>query len=241
MTLFFVGKSFYISNLFYTCTCSGHKFCNQRSITLIIKKNDFMKKYSLLFLMALSLWAFQACNDGVEDEDTVENANEMNEMKDEGEMGESDQSTLGVTENESEFMVKAAAGGMAEVELAKLAQQKATNANVKSFANMIVTDHTKANEELKALAATKNVTLPASISEDHQKHMNELTEKTGRDFDDAYIDMMVDDHQEDVDLFDKWSEKDDASAEVKAFAAKTLPTLRMHLEEAKKLDDSMKK
>lgn len=137
------------------------------------------------------------------------------------------------------FWTTAAQGGMAEVELGKLAASKATNAEVKQFAQMMVTDHTKANTELKTLAAKKNVVLPTEVSSSHKSLMEDLNKKTGVDFDKAYVDAMVDDHEEDVEFFQDKSE-DSSDADVKAFAAKTLPTLKMHLEKIKAIQAKMK-
>ncbi len=206
-----------------------------------------MKKYSLLLTLLLSTWLIQSCNSNTNDSNSVDSANEMNENKepDNNNMGMTNDSTgmgtMAVMEDDSKFMVKAAAGGMAEVELSQLAQQKATNERVKAFATMMVQDHTKANNELKALAATKNVTLPAAMDNDHQEDLNDLSKKSGADFDKAYVNMMVDDHKKDVDLFDDCTKMDKGDSDVKAWATKTLPTLRSHLAEIQKLDDMVKK
>ena len=135
------------------------------------------------------------------------------------------------------FWSKAAQGGMAEVELAKLALQKSQNADVKKFAQTMVTDHTKANDEMKALAAKKNVMLPADIGS-HKSTLDDLNGKTGADFDKAYVEAMVDDHQEDVDLFE--DNTDNSDPDIKAFTTKTLPTLKSHLEMIKGIQAKMK-
>jgi putative membrane protein len=140
----------------------------------------------------------------------------------------------------SKFMVKAANGGMMEVELGSLAKDKATNPQVKEFAAMMVTDHSKANEELKSLAGTKNFTLPATMDSDHRDHITELSNKTGNDFDKAYMDMMVNDHKKDIDLFEDITKKENVDADLKAFATKTLPTLKKHHEAAKRIQDALK-
>lgn len=190
-----------------------------------------MKKISLLLLVALSAWTFQACNDEGKGSDSVENANETNETKE----------TASTTpEDDSEFLVDAASGGLMEVQAGELASTKAQHPRVKAFGAMMVRDHSKANEELKALAGSKNITIPAAPGEDHQKHINDLNQKSGKDFDDAYMSMMVDDHQKDVDEFEKAS-NNAKDASIKAFAAKTLPTLRMHLDSAKAINDARKK
>jgi len=124
------------------------------------------------------------------------------------------------------------------VELGKLALEKAKNQRVKDFGSMMVRDHSKAGDELKGLAASKNVTLPAGVSEDQQKHMDDLSKKSGSDFDKAYMKMMVDGHKEVADNFDKASKKA-TDADVKAWAAKTLPTIRMHLDSAQAINKKL--
>ena len=137
------------------------------------------------------------------------------------------------------FLTEAASGGMAEVELGKMASTKAQNAEVKKFAQMMVTDHSKANDELKALAAKKNITLPTSPIAKHQSVIQELQSKSGAEFDKAYVEDMLEDHEKDVAEFEKQSQSN-PDADVKAFAAKTLPTLKKHLESIKAIHGKMK-
>ncbi|WP_246113180.1 DUF4142 domain-containing protein [Segetibacter aerophilus] len=139
-----------------------------------------------------------------------------------------------------EFVMEAASGGLMEVALGKIAATNAASAQVKEFGRMMVTDHTKANAELKAVAAKKNVTVSPHPMEKHQKHIDELQAKKGADFDKAYVEMMVDDHKEDVSKFEDEASKGN-DADVKVFATKTLPVLKKHLEHIQKIQDGMKK
>lgn len=132
------------------------------------------------------------------------------------------------TDAPDDFMKTAAQGGMAEVEMGKLAAQKATDPEVKKFGQMMVEDHTKANEELKALAAKKNVTLPTDLGS-HQSDLDDLKKASGADFDKTYVKLMVNDHEKDVSEFQTQADKS-TDADVKAFATKTVPTLKKHLE-----------
>lgn len=132
----------------------------------------------------------------------------------------------------NDFMLTAASGGMMEVTLGKMAQEKGSNADVKAFGQKMVEDHGKANTELKAVAATKNVTLPVELLAEHQKHVDEMSKMSGADFDKHYMSMMVEDHQKDVAAFEKATQYQDP--DVKAFATKTLPVLKMHLDMAQK-------
>jgi putative membrane protein len=142
--------------------------------------------------------------------------------------------------NQNDFWTKAAQGGIAEVELSRVADGKAQNAEVKDFARMMITDHTKANEELKSLAAKKNVMLPTEMDGEHQAIMANLKNLSGAEFDRSYVETMVNDHEKTVALFEKQANENNADAELKAFAAKTLPTLRTHLEMIKNIQNDMK-
>lgn len=136
--------------------------------------------------------------------------------------------------SDEEFAKEAANGGLAEVALGKLAIEKATDAKVKEFAQMMVTDHTKANDELKALASAKSITLPTAPKADKQMTKDELSSLTGAAFDKAYAEQMVVDHEKTVALFEagKTSVQD---PELVAFIDKTLPVIKEHLEHSKKL------
>jgi len=199
-----------------------------------------MKKLSFIAVACLAVFGFQACNDGGSD-DAIKSANESNEVKqDSAEHRGTDQAPAStVAEEDSKFAVESASGGMMEVQLGELAQQKAASQKVKDFGAMMVRDHSKANDELKSIAANKNITLPPAPGEDHMDHIKKLSEKSGKEFDKDYIDLMVDDHKKDIDKFEKCS-KDAKDADLKAFAAKLLPTLREHLNAAKKIKDAMK-
>ncbi|HWV72477.1 MAG TPA: DUF4142 domain-containing protein [Pseudosphingobacterium sp.] len=130
---------------------------------------------------------------------------------------------------DASFALEAANGGMAEVELGKLAQEKATDAKVKEFASMMITDHSKANEELKAIAAAKQITLPTVPNPDKQTIKKELSAKSGDDFDKAYVAEMIKDHQKDISLFEQ-AQKTLQDPELKQFVEKTLPVLRKHMD-----------
>lgn len=140
----------------------------------------------------------------------------------------------GVSHADRSFFEKAAKSGMEEVAVSQAAMPNLANAQAKDFANMMVSDHTGANEELKSLAAKKGVTLPAK-QPDTKKWASGKKKKA----DSAYMDKMVKDHEEAVELFTKASQKSD-DAEVQAFAAKTLPTLQHHLEQAKSIQQAVK-
>jgi len=127
------------------------------------------------------------------------------------------------------FVEKATIGGMTEVAAGKLAQDKATDPSVKAFAARMVSDHTKAGAELTKVAASEGVTVPGAIDKSHQKDIDDLAKKSGKDFDKAYVKAMVSDHKDTVSLFEKQA-KSGKDANLKQFASTTLPTLQDHLQ-----------
>lgn len=140
----------------------------------------------------------------------------------------------GVPTADRHFMDKAAQGGMAEVELAQLAEQNASNPAVKSFAQRMVTDHSKANDELKQLAAQEGVSLPTSLDAKDQATKARLEKLHGAAFDKAYMHDMVMDHKKDVAEF-KHEETAAHTPSLRDWAKQTTPTLESHLQEAEKV------
>jgi len=135
-------------------------------------------------------------------------------------------------EKSSEFLKKVTNSGMAEVQLAKLAQQKATIDAVKNFAAMLERDHTAVNDQVKTLAGQRNVAVPSTISDDKQKMYSDMEKMTGKAFDKEYISMMVKSHNDGISLFED-TKSNASDIDVKNFADKTLPALKMHLDSAK--------
>jgi putative membrane protein len=143
------------------------------------------------------------------------------------------------TDSPADFAKDAAQGGMAEVELGKLALKNSQNPEIKKFAQMMIDDHGKANNELKALATKKNYTLPTDIGS-HKSTMDKLTSLKGPDFDKAYVDEMVSDHESDVKAFQKQA-ANSSDPEMKDFAAKVTPIVQKHLEAIKAIQAKMNK
>jgi putative membrane protein len=143
-------------------------------------------------------------------------------------------------QDDTKFAVEAADGGMMEVELGKLAQANASSKQIKDFGQQMVNDHGKAGEELKTLAASKNITLPATLSNKNQDMYNDLAKKKGADFDKAYASFMVDDHKKDIDKFKDEAEKGN-DADLKNWAAGKVPTLEHHLMMAQAADSTVRK
>jgi len=129
------------------------------------------------------------------------------------------------------FVLEAAQGGMAEVETASMAKKKATSAQVREFAERMEQDHGRANDELKRLAQAKGLSLPSEPSKKDRDSMRRLEQTAADKFDHDYMKHMVEDHKKDVSAFERQA-KDGKDAEVRAFAERTLPTLRSHLSAA---------
>jgi putative membrane protein len=129
---------------------------------------------------------------------------------------------------DQQFLKKAAEGGMAEVQLGQLASKNASTGCATEFGQRMVADHSKANDQAKSLAGEKNITLPASPSAKDQSLYRTLSSKTGSDFDKAYIGAMIKDHKEDITEFQQEANSGN-DPDIKAWAAKTLPTLQQHL------------
>ena len=186
-----------------------------------------MKAIAPLLLFA-AIFLYSSCSKNKPD-DSKEMAEEQNEEK-------FDTTNL---DYDTEFAVSAADAGILEVQVGTLALTKATSSIVKQFAQTMIDDHTKANEELKALAQSKNITLPTILSEKHQKKVTDLEEKTGSDFDKEYIDLMVKDHKDVVDMFKKAADKC-KDAELKAWAAGKISALEHHLSMAENVKNQVK-
>jgi putative membrane protein len=139
-----------------------------------------------------------------------------------------------MSSQERDFLMDAAMGGMMEVELGRVAAQQAASEGVKQFGQRMVDDHSKANTELMTLATSKGITLPTELDAKHREHVTKLSAMSGAEFDRAYMNMMVSDHNKDVAAFEKESTKG-GDPDLKAFATKTLPTLKEHQQMAKAL------
>lgn len=137
----------------------------------------------------------------------------------------------------SAFITQASMGGAMEVELGKIAMVNAASKDVKNFGAMMIKDHSAGNAELKILATQKNITLSDSLGE-YQHHVDEMKLKKGADFDKTYVDMMVEDHEKDITAFETALRSKDGA--VSAFAGKTLPVLKKHLETIKAIKAKMK-
>lgn len=163
-----------------------------------------MKRWSIWILLLLgSVFLFQACDDDDDD----------------------------FTIDRQDFVTQAASGNLLEIGAGQLAVQKAVNADVRAYGQMMVTDHTQASAELASLASSKGLQVPTSLLPQHQQQLAVLTPLTGAAFDEAFVDLMVASHQEQLTLFRQASEDVD-DQDLRSWAAGKVPALEVHLQQA---------
>ena len=133
------------------------------------------------------------------------------------------------------FLEEAAISGLVEIEMGKIGQQKASLQRIKDFAAMIVKDHTDANAQLLAMASKKGFKLPTKLSSVKEEHLKDLQRAMGKDFDNYYINMMVEDHISDISLFEGAAKSPDTA--VSAFAKKILPVLQKHYKVSREISN----
>ena len=177
-----------------------------------------MKTKLLLALLLSALYVMSSCDD-------PKKANNYN------------QETT-VNQSSLNFINTAIDGGRTEVKLANVAAHVSQNPRILRFAKMMITDHTKGIEELKALRKKELINPKDMLSQEHRRLVDSLSKLSGTDFDKAYMHVMVADHKETVDMFREETQEREAS--VQAFARKTLPTIEMHLDSAKAIDATLK-
>lgn len=197
--------------------------CLSKLINQIIMKTNKISVIAaaFVFVASMSTGAFAQ-------KDSKKVADKQNEKKLDSKM-----------EDDADFVVDAANDGMYEVQVAQLAKTNAASAKVKELAEHMIMDHSKANEELKAIAAKKNITLPAKLSDKRQKDFDNLTKQKGADFDKEYTKMMVSDHKDAIDLFQKEADKGN-DGELKGWASTKIPTLKQHLSMSESTRDMVK-
>lgn len=203
-----------------------------------------MKKTNLIIAGFILLAAFTACNGDsgttsttTTDNTTIKTSDSGNAMNNSTMDTNANSTTtpastsrMPLSKTDSTFVMKAAAGGMMEVDAGNIAQTNAMNDRVKAFGTMMVNDHSKANSELMSLAASRGITLPTELPADMKKHDEELAKLKGKAFDSHYMNMMLTDHKKDIAEFEKAAKSSDA--DIQAFATRTLPTLKVHLDSA---------
>jgi putative membrane protein len=185
-----------------------------------------MKKLIIPFLLLAGIY-ISACNGNNETTESTATTDSVSSST--MDTSNNNAGSAMVDEKVMDFAKDASTGGMMEVELGNLAQQKAKSQKVKDFGKMMVDDHTKLNNEFKDIASKKSIDLPATVTDDQRKEIDDLSKKSGADFDKAYVNMMVDDHKKDIAAFKK-AEGDVSDNDVKNFITNSLPTLQNHLD-----------
>jgi putative membrane protein len=141
---------------------------------------------------------------------------------------------------DQEFLAKALEGNILEVQLGEKARDKTSNDRVKKFAQRMIDDHSKARQELMDIAKDMKIGIVAGLSKEHRDLLLRLTKADGADFDRAYMNHMVEDHEKDVAEFESYA-KNGKNDRLRQFARKTLPTLREHLKMARDVAGDLKK
>jgi putative membrane protein len=199
-----------------------------------------MKNYNLLALVMLAAMGLQACHNSEKQNigastTTIAADSALDTVSDVAK-----NSKTKLSPGQTDFVLKAAIGGMAEVEASNLALQRTESPVIKQYAQMMVTDHTKSSAELARIAKSKGLSLPGTVPVEVQKKMDALKETQGNDgFDRQYMQMMVSDHAQTLTLFrlaKTYSDK-----ELQNFASKSLPMLEMHFQQANVISTKLEK
>jgi putative membrane protein len=191
-----------------------------------------MKRIFKILTLA-SVVALSSCNEAKREQD--QDSNEVAEEKNDDKFEDRDM------EKDADFVADAVAANLAEIKMAQLAQQRSTNSEVKDIAKMLEKDHTMVLGELKTLAQQKAITIPSEPKDDAKDKWQKLNdEKDMKDFDRKWLETMEDSHEKSISKFEKRADKG-TDADIKAFASKTLPHLRMHKEKIDACQDNAKK
>jgi putative membrane protein len=194
-----------------------------------------MKNLHHFYSGLVLIFFFLSCNNG--SPDSVKSAKDSNEARiDSLQAGVQPGDSLVAIppKSDADFLVTAASGSMMEVQLGRLAQSHSRDKRVKAFGAMMIKDHEAGGRKLKTLASGKNLMLPDSVSNSQQKEIDNLKKKDGVDFDKAYILLMVNDHKDDINEFEKQAKKT-TDPQLTSFVNSSLEILRKHLDSANSL------
>lgn len=195
-----------------------------------------MKKLCFVFATAFAVYAMQSCNSS--NRNSAQNADSSNMSADTLSTAAKSDSTK-VDTADVHFAQQLAAGGMAEIQFSKLAEQKSNNSRIKNFAGMMVTDHTMLGDTLKNIAQRKNISLPSAMDAGHQQKYDSLSKETGAAFDKDYVNAMVADHKSAIDLLHNES-KNSSDSTLRNFAGTAAKVVQKHLDAINKIHASMK-
>ena len=201
-----------------------------KKITILII--ELVKETALVLLISgiAFISSLSSCSDPSKPDDSKALAEEHNDAKfNDNKM-----------ENDAQFLVNAAEINLTEIQLGNLAAEKGIMKEVKDLGKMTADAHSKSLDELKGLAAKKSVTIPTSLTEEAQNSYKKLNDESGKDFDKEFCDMMVNEHKDAIEKFEKAAEKS-SDTDIKNWANSTLPALRKHLDQAVTCQDNFKK
>ena len=198
-----------------------------------------MKKSLYPVAFALLFAGLTGCS-GSGTSDPVDAAQNQNERRNEANAANTEMPEIAEKkmDYDSEFLAKAASGGMMEVKLAEDIKGRLTTREAKQYAQWMIDDHTKVNANLQKLAASKNIVLPSMLGDEQQDVYEDVTKKEGLELDQTYLKEMLKDHQHDVEEFTTASMKA-SDQDIKDFATKTLPILTEHLAAVTKLSSEI--
>lgn len=192
-----------------------------------------MKKLSLIITAAAAVLVMQACKNNAKSGTTDSTTTTTTDIS------KTDTTKIAqVDTGDAAFAAKAAAGGMTEIELSKAAVQQATTQKIKDFANMMVTDHSAAGQKLSDIAKAKGMALPTGPDSTQQNMISDITKKTGKDFDKAYVNQMVKDHEATLDMLKK-GQTTVKDTSLKSFITNTIPVVQKHLDAIKGIKSGM--
>lgn len=186
-------------------------------------------KSTLLFTICIAgtLLLASSCTDN-----QPTDSKDMAEQENISRMSNDDQTMVVVeNDNDAQFLMDAAEIQLEGISLGQLAQKKGASADIKKLGKMMEDEHTKSFNELKALAQSKSVALPAAITDDSKDAYEDLNEESGNDFDQAYSDLAVDRHEDAIKLFED-AASDSEDPQVRTWASNSLSGLRTHLSHA---------
>jgi putative membrane protein len=186
-----------------------------------------IKLYAILLVSVVTMVA-PSCN--------RENS-ETNDKKDAE--SRNDQKFVKPDETDAKYVVDAYAAGMKEIRYSERVKDRLSNTDDKNFAETMITEHTAMNDKMRALASSKQISLPTELTQGEQNDLDDLMKKSGTDLDKAYLDGMIDDHKNAVDLFEKASSKA-TDEDIRNAFNDGLPKIRMHLQMAQSARDKIK-
>lgn len=189
-------------------------------------------------LTVVSLASLLACNEAKRENDS-DAAYDNKDSKEQAEEANDEKFEDNDMENDADFVAKTVELNYGEIKFAQLANQNSSNPEVKKMAAMLVADHTKTLNELKALASAKAITVPVEEDDEARRKTERFADEAGKDFDKKWCKEMIDRHEESINKFEKRIDKTE-DAELKAWMTKTLPTLKSHRDQLEAIHDRIK-